>query len=136
MDKDEFEKLRAQWYEKLAQSGFKDREDLIDGELKLQEEAPFIRYKCMPPHIKAAKGEYYQVINNRVNDDETKFRNETDRYVMMRHSEGAQIKQITDELNILSAERDRKTIRIMIRRYEMAWGLKSYTRKELNLKDE
>lgn len=128
MDKDEFEKLKAYWYDKLKESGFHD--------IELDPYGPPSSFIHMAPHIKWANQDYFQVIKSYVKDHNTKFRNETDRYVMMRHSQGAKIKEITDELNLLSEERDRKTIRTMIRRYEMAWGIRTYTRKELNLKDE
>lgn len=80
---------------------------------------------------------YFRLIGMFINDPDTKFRKEVDRIIMLRHSEGAKIATICLELKTWGMKPwDRKSIRILIRRYEMAWGLRTYNRKQLNKKDK
>jgi hypothetical protein len=62
------------------------------------------------------------------------FRNETHRLILMRYAEGAMIKVIVAELQEIGQYRCRNSVTFIIRRYEMEWGLKEYTPRQLNRK--
>ncbi len=117
--KEEFKKLQKLWYKRLEESGFKDIEKLEDKPV------------YDPPYLTK---EYYELIYQAVQDEKTVFRNNIHKYILTRHSEGAQIKAIVRELLGQGTPRDRKSIRIIIRKYEMAWNIRHYTLKQLNVK--
>ncbi len=79
------------------------------------------------------KEEYFTVMYQMSQDETTAFRNETDKYILIRHSEGLTAKEIIKELALLGKAMHRHSIRFIIRKYEMAWGIKSYTNKQLNV---
>ncbi len=80
------------------------------------------------------KEEYFRILGQAVQDEETVFRNDTDRYILTRHSEGAKIKMIMKELEAKGKAKARDSIRYIIRRYEMAWGIRQYSQVQLHIK--
>lgn len=150
---EEFKKLQQYWYERLEQDGFIDIEKDEDRLLKYQYDlSKSIRdaHNTLTPNLTVnmtrdsyrdtrdlkinTKTEYFAAIRAMIGDEKTVFRNEIDRYILRRHSEGAMIKDICEELLIQNIKKDRKTIRIMIRRYEMKWNIRAYSNKQLNRK--
>jgi hypothetical protein len=80
------------------------------------------------------KEEYFRCMSQKALDENTFFRNETDKHILIRYSEGAKIKVIMEELSKLGMNKARDSIRYIVRRYEMAWGLKHYSPKQLHKK--
>lgn len=119
---EEFEKLQAFWYKRLEQQGFKDIET---------DKNPL---GIFIPTFEESQRDYFSVLYEIANDEKTTFKNDVHKYILRRFSEGARIKQIVDELVIRETPRERKSIRFIIRRYEMAWGIRFYTSKQLNVK--
>lgn len=119
---EEFEKLQAFWYKRLEQQGFKDIET---------DKNPL---GIFIPTFEESQRDYFSVLYEIANDEKTTFKNDVHKYILRRYSEGARIKQIVDELVIRETPRERKSIRFIIRRYEMAWGIRFYTSKQLNVK--
>lgn len=134
MKKHEFVNLQKRWYKKLADSGFKDIENPMTGDLSSKEAQRNYRRDKMPQDLRVAQADYFFILSQLAFNDDTFFRNDAERYILMRYSEGTRICDIVKELIERQTPRERKTIRFIIRRYEMAWGLKYYSRKELNLK--
>lgn len=137
---DGFHKLQKYWYRRLAQSGFKDIEDdnqvlasdLCNHEIMFNEEEE----TCYENKIEAESQDiYYRRLSEAINDPSVTFKNEAHWYIMTRHAEGAMIEEIVRELIALGMRRERKSIRFIIRRYEMKWKIRFYTRKQLNLKN-
>lgn len=133
MPKPQFLKLQQSWYEKLAGSGFKDIEKMQGGEMVLIQTASYC-YRNTDEFTRNIKEEYYRCLAQVVNAPETTFRNDVDRYVLLRHSEGAKAKTIVNELRGFGISRHRHSVRFIIRRYEMEWGLKHYNPQQLNKK--
>jgi hypothetical protein len=131
--RDEFRALQKLWYGKLAEHGFKDIEKQKGDDFTLIQSASHC-YKGTDLHSRQAKEEYYATMAKTVHDDATFFRNEIDRYILTRHVEGAKIKVIVKELMMMNISRHRHSIRFIIRRYEMAWGLRHYNYQQLNIK--
>ena len=134
--KHEFRQLQEKWYQKLLDSGFKDHEFLLKkGDFALLEE-PIQEY-CRRDWSLASrtmKEEYFRWVAREALDEETVYRNDADRHILTRHAEGARIKIIVKELETMNMPRDRGTIRFIIRRYEMEWGLKRYNDRQLHKK--
>jgi hypothetical protein len=80
------------------------------------------------------KEEYYRLISQYVSSETTVFRSEVDQYILTRHAEGAKHSAIVSELEARGISKHRHSIRFIIRRYEMAWGIKKYSDKQLNKK--
>lgn len=131
--RDEFRALQKLWYERLANAGFKDIEKQKGDDFTLIQSASHC-YKGTDPYSRQAKEDYFAIMAKTVHDESTYFRNAVDRFVLTRHVEGAKIKLIVKELKIMGISRHRHSIRFIIRRYEMAWGLRHYNHQQLNIK--
>lgn len=125
----EFKELQAEWYAKLKVSGFQDAEVLIDGEPLLRQGADH-PYRYSEPTARVCKEAYFRILSEYVR--QAPFRNKTDRIILVLRAEGAKIQQICDTLAFLGRGRYRGTIRYTIRKYEMQWGIRRYSPKELN----
>lgn len=128
-----FKELQEVWYQHLAESGFKDIEVMVSGA------DPMIKqlhahgwYYRRRDHQLNDYRDYYQVINNMVQG--TVFTNDIDRLIMTRHAEGAKQIAIVRELASIGIKRHKHTIKFKIRKYEMAWGIRTYTPRQLNRK--
>lgn len=125
LSQDEFQKLQTYWYERLKSDGFKDIERFENGQwITVDTEAQKFRYYNVDKEL------YFSLIGHIVNDEKTVFRNDTDKYILTRYSQGAHIKTIVKELieqnrcrlrNTIS----RNTITMIIRRYEIAWKIRN-----------
>ncbi len=134
LPRNEFIKLQQEWYQKLAEAGFKDIERLRGDDLVLVPSGTELRYRRTNAHYRRLKEEYYRCIAQEAQDEENVFRNEVDKYILIRHSEGAKIKTIVKELEESGNGRNRDSVRFIIRRYEMEWGLGNYDHKQLHIK--
>lgn len=124
---DEFKKLKALWDKRLSSEGF---DELGEQSQTLKRfEPPFLRLKSVEIE---ERRRYYESINDAI--AKTKFRSERDRYILTRHAEGAMIKTIAEELHLMGHTKRASTVTTIIRRYQMAWGIRTYTRKQLELK--
>lgn len=126
-----FKFLSKTWSQKLEQSGFVDCEiDLKEGRV-LRQRATNV-YRQASESERESRLEYYSFLGYLAHN--TLFPNDLEKLVMIRHSEGATIKEIVIEINKLGIFRDRKTIRFIIRRWQTKWGVKNWSLREMNLK--
>ena len=123
---DDFKALQQKWYGILREAGFVDIE--ISG--KLWDLHKY--YGALHPVRRMAREQYYRLINLAIADESVKFKSEIDRYIMHRHAEGTKINAIAQELDERDMSRSVRSIRVIIRRYEMAWGIRTYTPQQLN----
>lgn len=130
MKKDEFQKLQKLWYGKLADTGFVDIERFVNGEMVIRQFSCSIE-RQNKRNRKAASEEYYKSLYFKAHHQETCYKNEADRYILQMFSNGIRIKEIVEHLVSIGLSRDRKNVRLIIRRYEMKWNLKSYNDKQL-----
>ncbi len=133
--------MQRAWYAKLEASGFKDAEELVEGELELKQtpakpccfmDSDLIVDSNLadPPREDiAAKQDYFRIIWQK--SQEASFSSNVDRIILTMFAEGAKVNQIIGELESLGAKRCRMTIRTTIRRYEVQWGLREYTPLQL-----
>lgn len=114
-----FRELQRQWYRRLEESGFLDIER---GETLLEYSS--IKVREINGYTKGAKEQYFYHLGLIANAEGTAYNNETDRYVMIRYARGMRIKTIVDELKAIGTPRNRKTVSVTIKRYEIAWGIR------------
>lgn len=123
----EFKKLQQHWYKKLKDSGF---DDIENETFDLLNKPP----PLLADIVKAAREEYFRLISWCVQDENTVFRNDVDRYILERHAEGANANTISKELSKRGTPRHRHSIRFIVRKYAFAWGVRCFTPTELNIK--
>lgn len=131
LTKDEFKKLQLEWYEKLKAMGFKDAEESKDDGFVLAQSASYC-FRNVDGLTKFLKEEYYRRMAQESLDSQTVYKNAAHKHILIRHSEGAKIKTIVQELIELGLPRNRNSVRFIIRRYEMLWGFRNYNYKQLN----
>lgn len=131
--KDEFKKLQEHWYEKLYDEGFEDVEEFKNGELVLKKFATQRFYRLNKFH-RETRLEYFIILSEVALSEDTIYKNPADKHILIRYAAGAQIKVIVSELKALQTPRARDSVRFIIRRYEMLWGLRNYTNKQLHKK--
>lgn len=127
----QFKILYNSWNQKLKDSQFEDAEIDLKNDRQLKQRATN-SYRQATELEREARLEYFLTIGNLAN--ETRFPTALDEYVMLRHSEGASIKEIVAEIRDFSIRRDRKTIRYIIRRWQEIWGIRSWSPHQMNLK--
>lgn len=125
--------LQKYWYEKLEEVGYADIEHFVGTKLVLKKSVMY-PFKHTDFERMTIQEEYFRLLGLKVNDEETYFKSEVDRYILTRHAEGAKSKTIELELKGRGTPRHRHSIRFIIRRYEFRWGIKSYNERELNRK--
>lgn len=131
MAKSAFKQLQQEWYQKLADSGFIDAEEFSGDDLRLKQHAHHV-YSEVDDFAREIKEHYFNVIGQKVSDPETPFKNDDHRFIMTKRSEGEHIKDICEELGTLR----RQAVRYIIRNYEVAWNLRTYSRRQLHRYDK
>lgn len=128
LPKDEFRKLQQHWYSRLAEAGFDDIEKLHGDRLVLKQSSTAYSRNCIKFSTEMME-EYFRCLAQAVNDEFVEFNSATDEYILVRRSEGAQIKSIVKELEDRGDPLSRRSVRLTIQKYEMAWGLRTEKKK-------
>ncbi len=126
-----FKALQKAWYQRLKDAGFEDAEELANDEMILRQKAEHV-YRNVDAFQCETKETYYHFVAQMV--QVTCFRNEVDRVILVSHAAGKKPSQICVDLKEAGFRRCRASVRYRIRIYEMKWGLRSYTPKQLNRK--
>ncbi len=126
-----FKALQQAWYARLEKDGFRDAEEIINGEYVLKQIAAH-PYRGMGHLAIQTKEAYYRLLGLQVQSGE--FASEIDRLILTMFADGRRIKDIVGALASLGTPRCRRTVRVTIRKYEMRWGLREYTPGQLNKK--
>lgn len=130
--------MQRAWYQKLADMGFVDAEEMVGGEMRLSQPGARTlldgRWKRGNPD---AIADYYQLLRNITSAAE--FDSEIDRVIMTMTADGARQKEIERTLNALGVRRPprflsekrrcRNTIRNIVLKYERRWGLREDERE-------
>ncbi len=127
-----FKALQKAWYQLLKDAGFQDAEKNIGDEMELKQHAAYPLRHLKSDLDRQSKEEYFNLLSQNIQD--TEFVNEVDETVLVLYSDGKKIKEICAYLNEIGEQRCRAAIRFIIRRYEMKWGMKTYTPRQLNRK--
>ncbi len=125
-------KLQAKiWNQKLEEVGFVDAEVELKGDRALKQKATNAYRQATELERESRLG-YYRLLGHLASN--TQFQNELEELVMLRHADGATIKEIVQEINSKGLSFHRQTIRHIIRRWQMKWGVKTWSLKQMNLK--
>ncbi len=79
-------------------------------------------YRSAPKVVRESKQRYYELLGHGYSGEE--FSDPVEKIVMERKSNGISIKQISIELKTLNQRSHRETIRHIIQKYEVKWGLR------------
>lgn len=123
--------LQKHWYKILEDSGFVDIEKMVGGELVLKQSAAH-NFWDIHPFDREMDEEYFRVISHKTNDDTTTYRNALDKIIMQMHADGLKAAEIICSLKSQGISKHRHSIRFIVRRYEMAWGIRQYPLSKLN----
>lgn len=115
---DEFKCLQREWEGRLRESGFKDIEDPSG---RLRQNAAN-SYRTTIHAVIDGKRRYFELLGQW--NHEKEFKNDIERLVMQRRSEGVFIKDILRELESIGKKRHWDTVRLIIRFYEKKWQIK------------
>lgn len=124
-----FKELQDEWYQRLKDDGFDDAEESVGEEMRLKQNAEHA-FAWVDEVEFVATEAYFNFVSQMV--QVTPFRNDVDRIILESHAAGKKIKHICAELASIGKKRHRASIRYRIRVYEMKWGIRKYTRKQLN----
>lgn len=126
-----FRQLAKEWNLKLEEQGFIDAEIDLKGDRALKQRATN-SYRQATQLERESRLEYYVLMGNLAINEI--FPNELESVVMIRHSEGATIKEIVKEISFRGIFKNRKTIRHIIRRWQSRWGIKTWNLRQMNLR--
>lgn len=124
-----FKALQAAWYKRLSDDGFEDAEEIIGDDLELSKNV-YNTHWWINETDRIAREEYYDQLSHRVREFD--FISIVDELILTWFADGKRIKDIVIDLRDMGKTRCRQTIMFTIRRYEMLWGMKKYTARQLN----
>jgi hypothetical protein len=124
-----FKELQKEWYAKLKDAGFDDAEKNT-GENEVIKQYAVNAYSNQSDIRISAKQDYFSIL--RQNVESQAFDRAMDKIIMCMIADGKRIRDIQDALQMIGEYRCRNAITLIIRRYEMRWGIKTYTDKQMN----
>lgn len=124
----EFKELSREWEKKLERDGLPDIEKNVGEQRELKQNASNV-YRQMDPTSREAKELYFQELSQCLH--RARFDNEIEKTVMSLKAEGAKIKEICVALAKMGCSRYRRTVRLIIRKYEDRWGIRTWRPDQL-----
>ena len=126
-----FKTLIVVWNKKLEESGFNDAEIELKGDRALKQRATN-SYRQASELERESRLEYYSFLGYLAHN--TNFIDEVEKLIMIRHSEGAEDKEIVEELKNIGVSRHRQTVSYVIKRWQVKWGVKNWSLRQRNLR--
>jgi hypothetical protein len=126
-----FKTLTVVWNKKLEASGFHDAEIELKGDRALKQRATN-SYRQASELERESRLEYYCFLGYLAHN--TMFVDEIEKFIMIRHSEGAEDKEIVEELKNMGVSRHRQTVSYVIKRWQVKWGVKNWSLRQRNLR--
>lgn len=119
-----FKALQNKWEKKLLESGFVDAEKMFYGSLHLKQPVCnyVYRYNMFVEAVRENRQLYFELLGEFFHKEQ--FNDEVERLIMERRAEGVKIKHICEELKSLKERCHRQTVRLIIRKYEIKWGIR------------
>lgn len=124
----EFEALAKEWETKLESEGLGDIEKDVSYSA-LTSSRCSVGWRYWDATYIEAKALYFQSLEECVS--RASFDNEIDKIVMTMRVQGARIKEICEALLAAGKSRYRRTVRLIIRKYEHRWGIRTWKPEEL-----
>lgn len=133
--KTDLKALQKIWYQKLKESGFVDIEK---GSSIVFETVTSSSNKIRTVYVKKEdrdiEEEYYRRLYQAAHSQTARYKNRADKIILTCFADGLTITEITKILCEAKCPRHRHTIRFIIRRYEMLWGIRFYNKDQLGNK--
>ena len=126
-----FKTLTIIWNKKLEDSGFTDAEIELKGDRALKQRATN-SYRQASELERESRLEYYSFLGYLAHN--TEFECEIEEFIMIRHSEGAEDKEIVEELKNMGSSKHRQTVSYIIKRWQVKWGVKNWSLRQRNLR--
>jgi hypothetical protein len=117
-----FKNLQADWYQKLAETGFEDIEKLTGQGLVLKQTSKNRKIDRKTPEVKAAIAGYFRLFSESAATGD--FDNEIDRVVITLYTSGVKTCRILEHLREHNMRRCRTSVFYIIKKYEKKWGIK------------
>jgi hypothetical protein len=132
-----FKNLEKEWYCLLKESGFKDAEKEVDGEIVLahitNNQGHYTSNVLRQRSIEEVRHTqfYFELLFQKFHEEKN-FCDNSDKLIMEKTAEGWTIKQISKELKRLRLKKyNRDTIRYIRRRYEHKWGMRQWKPEQM-----
>ncbi len=129
-ERPDFLALQQAWYARLANTGF------VDVEISQPYDCRHRHRHDRPRHVLILLAEqrriYHRELASRL--ETALFAKPADQIIMQMRSEGARINEICAKLDALGMPKHRHRVRFRIRIYEMKWGLRTYTPRQIGHK--
>jgi len=116
-----FKKLARVWEEILAKDQTTNAEKLVNGRLVLRQGATNC-YRQANEVARENKLRYYELLGANFHREE--FTDDVEAFVMEQRAHGIKIQRICLELKAMGERCHRETVRGIIRKYELKWGIK------------
>jgi hypothetical protein len=127
----EFKRLSKIWEKRLEQEGLKDVEVSVGTEKVLKQNSPNT-YRQMDAVRREAKETYFRRLGICLHDaDFSGIDGSDDLIVMIFRAHGLKIVEICSYLTKIGMSRYRRTVRLIIRRYEHKWGIRNWKPEQL-----
>ena len=127
-----FKVLLVKWNKKLEDTGFEDCEVELEKDRVLKQGSATRHYKDLTQFERDSNLEYFYFLGHLANN--TVFPNELEKIIMLKHSEGATVNEIIESAKLKKLSVCKKTVRYIIRRWQMKWGIRSWSLRQMNLK--
>lgn len=127
-ERPDFIAMQRDWYARLAQDGFVDVEVFQPYGRRHRHDLPR-RVLALIAHERRV---YHRFLAERL--ETALFAKPSDQIIMRMRSEGARINEICAKLEALGMPKHRHQVRFRIRIYEMKWGLRTYTPRQIGHK--
>jgi hypothetical protein len=126
-----FKELNEHWNGILKNSGFVDSEVETKGGMSLKQRSTNA-YRQASSLERDSRLEYYLYVGHKAQN--THFDNALEELILKMHAGGSLIKEIADEIKNRNDSLDRRTIRFIIRRWQMRWGIRRWNHRQVGLK--
>lgn len=118
----QFKELESHWYDLLQLNGFQDHEKKVKGEMVLRQNAGN-SYRGAEELEREMKALYYSIVKGKASTEE-QFKDEVEKLVMHMRGEGIKIAKICEELRDMGERCHRQTVRQIIQKWEIRWGIR------------
>ena len=118
-DHPDFKRLMSEWDRRLADSGFRDIEEIKNGQRVLKKSGTQVRFEQSNELVRHAQAQYFAIISKRIH--ETVFEDDCEREILVLYVEGITQAEIRKRL---TTRLSRSTIYKKLYKWLKTWGLK------------
>lgn len=124
----EFKQLSKDWEKRLEEEGLGSVEKTVGTGLALRQNSSNV-YRQMDPVRREAKETYFRRLSQCLQT--AAFDSGVDRIVMVLRAQGTKIVEICTHLAKMGMRRYRRTVRLIVRKYEHRWRVRTWKPEQL-----